>query len=131
VFYGLGFYGGTGPHVNDSYDNAGYGQGGISWLTHTSLNRTNFLDNDLAPKPNFGNNYNQQQNYFSPQSRFVPNNQNLFPPNLTNFYGNPMNPPNTNGQYVQNPTMPNMNYNSYFKQANFPAIGPGANIGVL
>ncbi|CAF4706187.1 unnamed protein product, partial [Rotaria magnacalcarata] len=24
VFYGLGFYGGTGPHVNDSYDNAGY-----------------------------------------------------------------------------------------------------------
>ncbi|CAF3466569.1 unnamed protein product [Rotaria socialis] len=131
VFYGLGFYGGIGAHVNDSYDNAGYGQGGISWLTHTSLNRTNFLDNDLALKPNFGNNYNQKQNYFSPQSSFVPNNQNLFPPNLTNFYGNPMNPPNTNGQYIQNPTMPNMNYNSYFKQANFAPMGPGANIGLL
>ena len=54
VFYGLGFYGGIGPHVNDSYDNAGYGQGGISWLTHTSLNRTNLFDNDIAPNPNFG-----------------------------------------------------------------------------
>ena len=68
---------------------------------------------------------------FSFAGSFVPNNQNLFPPNLTNYYGNPMNPPNTNGQYLQNPTMPNMNYNSYFKQASFAPMGPGANIGIL
>ncbi len=46
VFYGIGFYGGTGPPVNDSYDNAGYGTGGISWLTQTSFNQTNLLEDN-------------------------------------------------------------------------------------
>lgn len=46
VFVGLGFHGGLGPQVNETYDNAGYGVGGISWLTHTSINRTNLFDNN-------------------------------------------------------------------------------------
>lgn len=54
VFYGLGFYGGTGPHVNESYDNAGYGQGGISWLTHTSFNQTNLFDANVPHNPSQG-----------------------------------------------------------------------------
>lgn len=74
VFYGTGFYGGTGSHVNDSYDNAGYGLGGISWLTHTSVNQTNLFENNAPSNPNFGTAYNPNQNYLAAQG----NNKRLF-----------------------------------------------------
>ncbi|CAF3799049.1 unnamed protein product [Rotaria sp. Silwood1] len=130
VFYGLGFYGGTGPHVNESYDNAGYGLGGISWLTHTSLNQTNLLENNIPIKPPFMNNYNQQQNFFSRQSSSLPNSPNLFPQNLTNNYNNAFNP-SINTQYFQNPPISNMNFNPYIQPPNYGQTGPGGNVGVL
>ncbi len=52
VFYGLGFYGGAGPEDNETYDNAGYGSGGISWLTQTSLNQTTSYENNAPWNPN-------------------------------------------------------------------------------
>lgn len=48
--------------MNDSYDNAGYGTGGISWLTHTSLNRTNAFGNDLPLNPYLGMKTIQKKN---------------------------------------------------------------------
>ncbi|CAF4181530.1 unnamed protein product [Rotaria sp. Silwood2] len=130
VFFGLGFYGGTGPHVNESYDNAGYGLGGISWLTHTSLNQTNLFENSMLPRPPIVNNYNQKQNYFASQGNSLPNSPNLFPQNLTNNF-NPIFNPNVNTQYLQNPSVPYMNYNPYIQQPNYGQMGPSGNIGVL
>jgi hypothetical protein len=52
VFYSVGFYGGIGPQVNETFDNAGYGSGGISWLTHTSFNQTNLFGNPVPLNPN-------------------------------------------------------------------------------
>jgi hypothetical protein len=47
----LGFHGGPGPYVNETVDNAGYGSGGISWLTHTSFNQSNLFDNNAPVNP--------------------------------------------------------------------------------
>ncbi|CAF4251500.1 unnamed protein product, partial [Rotaria sordida] len=33
VFFGLGFYGRTGPYINVSFDNTGYNSVGIPWLS--------------------------------------------------------------------------------------------------
>jgi hypothetical protein len=48
LYYGLGFYGGNGPLMNQTSENVGYGQDGVSWLTHKSFNQTNVFDNNLA-----------------------------------------------------------------------------------
>jgi hypothetical protein len=40
--------------VNETYENAGYGTGGISWLTHTSFNQTNLLENNAPMNPFIG-----------------------------------------------------------------------------
>lgn len=51
VFYGIGFYGGNGPELNETTDNSGYGSGGISWLQHTSFNQTNLFDSSAQMNP--------------------------------------------------------------------------------
>lgn len=51
VYYGLGFDAGNDPHVNDTFENAGYGSGGISWLTHKSFNQTNLFSNPKHTSP--------------------------------------------------------------------------------
>ncbi|CAF3692677.1 unnamed protein product [Rotaria sordida] len=116
VFYGVGFYGGTGPHTNDTHENAGYGTGGISWLTHTSFNQTNLFENNVplkSPHNINNNNYNQKQNYFPNQGSLLPNN------------------PNVNSPYLPNPNIPNMNYIPYIPQPNFGPMGPSGSIRVL
>ncbi len=69
MFFGLGFYGGTGPEVNETYDNAGYGLGGISWLTQTSINQTNLFDNN--PPKNSYRGMQKSINYLLPQGREI------------------------------------------------------------
>lgn len=59
VFVGIGFYGGLGPQVNETYENAGYGAGGISWLGQTQLNRTNTLE--INQRRNSYSNWNSLQ----------------------------------------------------------------------
>ena len=51
VFVGLGFYGGVGPEDNDTSYNAGYGSGGISWLTQTSINQSSLYENNAPWNP--------------------------------------------------------------------------------
>jgi hypothetical protein len=44
VFYGLGFYGGTGPYINVSFNNPGYGPGAFPWASQTAVNLTGFAN---------------------------------------------------------------------------------------
>ncbi|CAF4046657.1 unnamed protein product [Adineta steineri] len=124
VFYGYGFYGGTGPQVNETFDNAGYGSGGISWLTHTSLNQTNVFENNIPMNPFILDNYDRSVKYGAGQGNTLPRN-----PNLTNYYGNNFNP-NLNRQKRQTP---NMNFipNLQQQQQNYGQLGPNGGIGVL
>ncbi|CAF1492495.1 unnamed protein product, partial [Adineta steineri] len=122
VFYGYGFYGGTGPQVNETFDNAGYGSGGISWLTHTSLNQTNVFENNIPMNPFILDNYDRSVKYGAGQGNTLPRN-----PNLTNYYGNNFNP-NLNRQKRQTP---NMNFipNLQQQQQNYGHVKYGAGQG--
>jgi hypothetical protein len=90
---------------------------------------------------NLGNNYNRNQNYGAGQGKelfmfgdlFIVllgslslGNQKLFPPNLTNYYSNNVNP-----QFRQYPIVPNMNYNPNLQQQGYGQLGPNGGIGFL
>ncbi|CAF0830929.1 unnamed protein product [Didymodactylos carnosus] len=119
VFYGTGFYGGSGPHL-DNKTNVGYASRGISWLTHSAFNQSNYKNNNpnyMYNTPqvrNWNNPINYNRNYVVAQGPRASNNRNLFPPNLMNYYTNVFNP-NTNAQlqntYVGGGPMMNKNYN--------------------
>ncbi|CAF0817027.1 unnamed protein product [Adineta steineri] len=138
VFYGLGFYGGTGPYINVSYDNSGYSSSGIPWSAQTSLNLTNRFDNSVPLSPYLGNTNNyspnqQTQNYVVAQGSASSGNPNLFPQNLTNYYTNVFNP-NVNTQFLQNANPPNTNINPNLQQQQqqqLYAQGNYAGIGIL
>ncbi|CAF1590334.1 unnamed protein product, partial [Adineta ricciae] len=138
VFYGVGFYGGTGPYINVSYDNTGYGQGGGPGSPGAAINITNTFQSSLPLNPYLvnTNNYNpnqQSQTYVVAQGSASSGNPNLFPPNLTNYYTNVFNP-NVNTQFLQNANPPTSNFNpnfqqpqqqqqQYFGPINYPGIG--------
>ncbi|CAM2714920.1 unnamed protein product [Rotaria socialis] len=122
VFYGIGFYGGTGPYINVSYDNTGYNTGGVPWLprpTHAAK-----FDNLTPLNPYLVNlnNYNPSQptqNYVVAQGSASSSNPNLFPKNLTNYYANVFNP-NVNTQFLQNINPPPNNNNNNNNNPNVP-----------
>ncbi|UJR14861.1 hypothetical protein I4U23_001846 [Adineta vaga] len=120
VFYGVGFYGGTGPYINVSFDNTGYGQNGMSWSGSSALNITNTFQNSVPLNPYLvnTNNYNPNQHtqsYVVAQGSASSGNPNLFPQNLTNYYTNVFNP-NVNTQFLQNANPPTTNFNPNFQQ---------------
>ncbi|CAF0877364.1 unnamed protein product [Adineta ricciae] len=124
VYYGVGFYGGTGPQINETFDNAGYGAGGISWLTHTSFNQTNRFENNIPMNPFIVDNFNRNQQHLSGQGNAIPAHRNQFRPNMTNYFGNVFNP-NVNVQSRQGLIMPNMNmYPNYQQQQQQPLPPP-------
>ncbi|CAF4320664.1 unnamed protein product, partial [Rotaria sordida] len=96
VFYGFGFYGGTGPYINANYDNTGYNSVGLPCLPQTP-NTTKMFQNIAPLNPYLVNmnNYNPNQPtqpYVVAQGSLSSNNPNLFPQNLTNYYTNVFNP---------------------------------------
>ena len=54
LFYGVGFYGGTGPYINIGNGNTGISPNGIPWPAQTSLNVTNTFDTAVPLNPYLG-----------------------------------------------------------------------------
>jgi hypothetical protein len=71
LYYGFGFYGGTGPYININYDNSGPASnpGGIPWSAQTSLNITSAFDNAVPLNPYLGMRKNKFR--FEKQITFV------------------------------------------------------------
>lgn len=159
LFYGVGFYGGNGPEVNETYDNAGYGSGGISWLQHTAFNQTNLienfqqlnpylskrelnrkihlrssrLDNRIHSNPNHRINRSKDRCFFILSTIFPLGNV----PMNTNFNSFPPNQNfslfNPNSQLQQTAKQfPTMNFNPTFPvQQSFAPFGSNGGVGIL